>query len=458
MTPPDGAPILSSDAMRAAEQAAIAAGTSADTLMARAGTGIARWAQRLGADHDMLVLCGPGNNGGDGYVAARVLAAAGCDVRIAASAPPATATAAAACAQWAGGVEPLETAGGAAIVIDCLFGTGLSRPLDAPVAAALARLVGSARIAIAADLPSGIDADRAEPLGDVPRVHLTCALGTLKPAHLLEPAASHCGAVRLIDIGVAVPDGVRSASPPQFVPPGPDAHKYTRGMVAIIGGVMPGASALAAEAALRAGAGYALMLGGAGGGPLAGVHREFDAAALADSRIGAVVVGPGLGRDAAARAKLDAALASFAPLVIDGDALHLVDPMRLRERTAPVILTPHAGEFAALFGASGGNKIARAQLAAAASGATIVFKGADTVIADPGGAVRVRRAGQHWLSTAGTGDVLAGAIAAMLAGGLGSLAAAEAGVWLHAEAARRLGASFIADDLARAISAARGAL
>lgn len=449
----EGAPILTAAQMRAAEDAAIAAGTSAAVLMQRAGAGVADWVRRLASGHEILLLCGPGNNGGDGYVAARVLRREGLDVRVAASGDPRTDIAAAARAEWDGPVEALDAAA-APVVVDCLFGTGLTRALEPGLAAAFERLAGAARLVIAVDVPSGLDADRAEPLGRVPNVHLTLALGALKPAHVLQPGAAICGAVKLVELGIDVPRQTRVVARPVLRTPGPYAHKYSRGMVAMVGGAMPGATALAGEAALRAGAGYVLMLGGQGG-PDAVVHRAYDASALGDARIGAVLIGPGLGRDDGARGKLAAALASGHPLVIDGDALHLLDPESLRGRAAPVILTPHAGEFAALFGEGAGNKIDRALAAALRSGAVVVFKGADTVIAAPDGRVRVAIGANGWLSTAGTGDVLAGAIAGLLAGGVDPLFAAEAGVWLHAEAARRLGGAFIADDLARAMTSAR---
>lgn len=451
-----GAPILTAAQMRAAEDAAIAAGTSAAVLMQRAGAGVADWVRRLAGGSEILFLCGPGNNGGDGYVAARILRREGLAVRVAASGDPRTDIAADARAAWDGPVEALDAAA-APVVVDCLFGTGLTRALEPGLAAAFARLASAARLVIAVDVPSGLDSDRTELLGSVPNAHLTLALGALKPAHVLQPGASLCGAVKLVELGIDVPCLTHVVAQPALRTPGPDAHKYSRGMVAIIGGAMPGATALAGEAALRAGAGYVLMLGGQGG-PDAIVHRAYDASALGDRRIGTVLIGPGLGRDEDARDRLAAALASGRPVVIDGDALHLLDPDALRERSAPVILTPHAGEFAALFGAGAGNKIDRARAAAVRSGAVVVFKGADTVIAASDGRVRIATDASYWLSTAGTGDVLAGAIAGLLAGGLDPLDAAEAGVWLHGEAARRLGRAFIADDLARAMTSARAGL
>ncbi|RIA45887.1 hydroxyethylthiazole kinase-like uncharacterized protein yjeF/hydroxyethylthiazole kinase-like uncharacterized protein yjeF [Hephaestia caeni] len=460
MTPIAGQPVLTANEMRAAEQQAIDAGGSVEALMERAGREVARAVARLASRAPVLVLCGPGNNGGDGYVAARFLAGIGLDVRVAASAAPATAAARAARAGWSGPVTPVADAQPAAILVDALFGTGLKRPLDPALADCLRTLAGKARRTIAVDLPSGVTTDDARTLGDVPIFDVTLALGAFKPAHLLQPAARHCGETRLLDIGVDVRSDLHVIEKPSLRTPDADSHKYNRGMVTIVGGAMTGASLLAAEAAMRAGAGYVALLGGQGGGPHALVHKSFDDDALDDDRIGALLIGPGLGRDDGAARRLDRALATAHRLVLDGDALHLLkDRMAVLEsRAAPVILTPHAGEFAALFGEGEGSKIDRARAAARETGAIVVFKGADTVVAAPDGRARIVGDTNDWLSTAGTGDVLAGVISAMLAGGMPPFEAATAGVWLHADAARRLGAAFIADDLAAMLTESRASL
>lgn len=442
-----GLPILTAADMRAAEEVAIAAGTDVDTLMEQAGAGVARWAARLAPGAPVLVLCGPGNNGGDGYVAARLLREGGADVRVAALADPKADAARRAAAQWDGPVDALHDAASAPVVIDALLGTGASRPLAAPDAA---RVIGAAKLAIAVDVPSGLDADGVRAPDGVGRCHLTLALGALKPAHLLQPGAELCGAVRLVDIGVHTAGDTHVLPAPDLPAPGPNAHKYSRGMVAVVSGAMPGAALLAAEAALHGGAGYVMLAGGkTAGGPHALVRRRLDDDTLGERRISGVVVGPGLGRDAEAQRRLGLALASGHPLVIDGDALHLITPDAI---PADSILTPHAGEFVALFGAGEGSKLDRTRAAARARGAVIVHKGADTVIAAPDGRAVIAPPTSAWLSTAGTGDVLAGAIAAQRAAGLDPFAAAQAGVWLHARAAERLGAAFIADDLPRALS------
>lgn len=448
----EGQPILTAAAMKAAE---LASGIDLFTLMTRAGEGVATAVARLAAGREVLILCGPGNNGGNGYVAAALLRRGGIAVRVAASAEPATDLARRARAGWDGPVELLADAAPAPVVVDALFGTGLSRPLDDGLATWLHRLVDAAQLAVAVDLPSGVATDDGACLSDPPSFHLTLALGALKPAHLLHPPAARCGAVRLLPIGIEAESDLAVLAPPRLTPPGWDAHKFTRGLVVVIAGAMPGAGALAATAAARAGAGYVLLLGSATDRlPHAIVRRRWSRDMLTDERIGAVLIGPGLGRDDAARAKLAAALDAPHPLVLDGDALAFLEPAQLKTRTSPTVLTPHAGEFARLFGEGQGSRIDRARAAAAASGAAVVLKGADTAIARPDGQARIATTGPTWLSTAGTGDVLAGIVAARLAAGRDAFDAAGEGVWLHAEAARRAGPAFVADDLAAHLPAA----
>lgn len=460
MTPIAGHPILTTLEMRAAEQRAIDAGVSVETLMDRAGHGVAAAVHRLAAGARVLIVCGPGNNGGDGYVAAAALAAAGHDVRVAAIAAPNSEAARKARTGWTGPIEAIDAAEPAPVLVDALFGTGLSRGLDERLSMRLCALAEAARLSIAVDLPSGVATDDGCVLSAVPDFDVTLALGAIKPAHLLQPAAKHCGAIRLIDIGIDASSAVQVIAKPALSNPGPDLHKYSRGMVAVIGGAMGGAALLASTAAMRAGAGYVVLLDGNEGGPHALVRRAFSDQPLDDDRIGALLIGPGLGRDAQAADKLDRALASDRPLILDGDALHLLKDRlgRLRDRAVPAILTPHQGEFVALFGKLGGSKLDRARTAAREANAIVVYKGADTVIAAPDGRARIAGDANDWLSTAGTGDVLAGTIAAMLAARLDSLDAAAAGVWLHGQAARRLGAAFIADDLADALTSVRAAL
>ena len=453
MIPIEGQPILTAAAMRVAEEGAAPTPGAMYALMERAGAGVADAVHRLAAGAEVLVLCGPGNNGGDGYVAATALARAGHAIRVAATGEPRTDSARRARSAWIGPIEPLNRAAAAPIMIDALFGTGLTRPLDDAVIGPLNALAGAARFRVAVDLPSGVATDDGIVPSVPPSFDITLALGALKPAHLLQPAARYAGEVRLLGIGVPVASSICALARPTLAEPGPNAHKFTRGLVVVVGGAMPGAAALAAEAAAHAGAGYVISLGGGLAGPHAIVRRPWSPEALDDPRVGAVVIGPGLGRDQSARDRLAVAYASPHPLIVDGDALALLDPDLVRP--APTILTPHAGEFDRLFGAGGGGKITRAQAAARRADAVVVFKGADTVIAAPDGRVVVGASRGHWLSTAGTGDVLAGACGAMFAFGLDAFDAASAAVWLHGEAARRLGPAFLADDLARALPAAR---
>jgi len=458
--PIDGLPVLTAAEMRAAEQAAMVGEVTEATLMDRAGSAIAQAVARLAAGREILVLCGPGNNGGDGYIAAAGLKRQGLAVRVASSEAPRSAGAGRAAAIWGGAVEPLDGTRPAPVLVDAIFGTGLSRPPSGEVQDTLIRLAEAAWLRIAVDLPTGIATDNGKALGKVPRFDVTLALGAVKPSHLLQPAASAMGQVRLLDIGIATHSQARALTRPNLPEPDANSHKYSRGMVAVMAGSMSGASELAALAALRAGAGYVLHLASGGrpgsAAPHAIVRRDYAADALDEDRIGAVVIGPGLGRDRDASERLEAAFASGRPLVIDGDALRLVELATLATHHGPRILTPHGGEFVHLFGEVTDDKLTATRRAARQSGAVVVHKGADTVIAAPDGQAILCPEASPWLSTAGTGDVLAGAVGAMLAAGLEPLAAAEAGVWLHAQAARACGKAFIADDLADALSAVRG--
>jgi hydroxyethylthiazole kinase-like uncharacterized protein yjeF len=415
--------ILTAAEMRAAEEAAIAAGTPVELLMERAGRAAAEAIWRYAGPLPALVLCGPGNNGGDGKVIARELRARGVAVREA-------------------GLNALDGQG-APLLIDALFGTGLSRPLDDGVARRLIALAGEARVRVAIDLPSGVATDDGSILSPVPDYDLTITFQTLKPSHLLQPAARHMGRIVVADIGIAAASDLSQIGPAALAAPGPDDHKYSRGLVTILAGEMPGAGALAAAAAMHAGAGVVRLQARAfvPGVPAAVIqtpgdpHRRLD-----DERIGALLVGPGLVAD---EALLDAALASGHPLVLDAGALSLLGG----RRAEGAILTPHEGEFRKLFGERTGSKVERARAAAAESGAVIVYKGADTVVAAPDGRAAIRGCESSWLASAGTGDVLAGIVAAMRARGLAPFEAACAGVWLHGRAAERAGPGLIADDL-----------
>lgn len=441
-------PILTAAAMRDAEQAAARAGTPLDLLMDRAGHALARLAFRIAAGRPIHILAGPGNNGGDGYVAAHYLAAMGVNVTVSALAAPATDLARQASARWGRAVTSL--AGAVipnAILIDCLFGTGLNRTLDPQSVEALSRHASSAARIIAADVPSGLASDSGAELGCPINADVTLAFGALKPAHLLFPGAARIGRVLLDDLGLKIDSRMITAVMPPLVAPGFASHKYARGLVAVVAGKMAGAAELAARAALRSGAGYVRLIGSAlpPSPPLAIVRQGWrDGAALADDRIGAIVIGCGLGQGEDAHIRFDAARASAKPLVIDADALSLLGEAPFDQ---PAILTPHPGEFARIAGADAEDKISATLHLAARYNAVVIHKGPDTVIASPDGRVAIASPGNSWLSTAGTGDVLAGIAGAMLARGLPAFEAAQAAVLLHQSAAERSGKGFAADDL-----------
>jgi hydroxyethylthiazole kinase-like uncharacterized protein yjeF len=450
-----GRPILTAEKMRAAEQAAIDAGTSIEALMERAGSALAEAAYRFAGPTPVLILCGPGNNGGDGYVAARHLATRGVAMRVAAIDEPQSDAAKWARSQWSGEVESLSSDTVAApVVIDALFGTGLKRGLEASVSQQLSRLCDAAAARIACDLPSGVDADNGTELSAVPKFDMTVTFGALKPAHLLHPAMHKCGRLVLADIGIAAGTDWHEIGQPTLPPLDPGGHKYDRGLVHALAGTMAGAIALAAKGAARAGAGYVRISTSKPIDGLPSAIVQIDTAPVNDERIGCLLVGPGLGDIPQV---LTLALTSKAPKLIDADAIGLLgEPERLKGQDA--IVTPHEGEFRKLFGELPGSKPDRALEAAKRSGAIVVYKGPDTLVASPDGRLGFAPPAPAWLASAGTGDVLAGIIAAMRARGLPSFEAACAGVWLHGRAAGIAGPEMIADDLAAAIPQAIAAL
>ncbi|MEQ7872711.1 NAD(P)H-hydrate dehydratase [Sphingomonas sp. ASV193] len=422
-------PILTAAAMRAAEQSVIERGATVETLMERAGAALAEAVMRFTWPMDTLVLVGPGNNGGDGNVASRVLREAGWPVRVVELG------------------EAFDRAENAPLVIDCLFGTGLSRPLEEAVSTKLLSLVSAADLAVACDLPSGVASDDGTLLSPVGDYDLTVTFGALKPAHRLMPAMAHMGRVVLADIGVDAAGDWFEIGAPDLPPIDPAGHKYSRGLVHALAGTMPGAIALSATASAKAGAGYVRV---STSKPIEGLPHavvQVGTADMADERIGCLLVGPGLGD---LPQVLTLALTSKAPKLIDADAIGLVgEPERLKGQDA--ILTPHAGEFAKLFGELAGSKAEVALAAAEASGAVVVYKGPDTLVAAPDGRLGFASPAPAWLASAGTGDVLAGVIAACRARGMEAFDAACAGVWLHGRAAEAAGPAMIADDLVAAL-------
>lgn len=453
-----GTAILTADQMRAAEQALFATGIAEYDVMERAGSAAAEIIWRAGGMRDVLVLCGPGNNGGDGFVIARLLRERGVNVHVASTGSSNTPSSRQARALWDGPIEDIAAARPATQIVDALFGTGLSRGLSDPLSGHLIKLVEAASHSYAIDLPSGIGADDGTLLSPVPRFDICIALGTLKPAHVCFPGASRFDRLAFADIGIGVASAqVRMLRPPSLAAPASDAHKYTRGLVAVLGGALPGAASLAALAAAHGGAGYVRLVTEdiVVGLPHAIVqHFGAPEEAFVDPRIAVSIIGPGLGRDEKNIARMKGALAAGHPAVIDADGLLGLKVLGFGALPDNAILTPHEGEFDALFGPLRGNSIARTQAAAATSGAVVILKGAHSIIAAPDGRTSVSTRASSWLSTAGTGDVLAGVCAARLAVSGDPFGAACEAVWLHTDAARRAVAAFVADELIAHLPAA----
>lgn len=457
------AQVLTAAQMRAAEQALFDTGLSVSALMEIAAGGAAEWVRRVAAGRSVSVLCGPGNNGGDGYVIARHLREAGNAVSVIAPLAPATEAALEARARWDGAVATSGKVEGE-VFVDCLFGSGLARPLVPEHALLLRDLASRHRCRIAVDVPSGIASDSGAVLNEkLPAYHLTLALGAWKFAHWSLPGRALMGQKRLVPIGIApTGDAAVLVERPRICAPTRDAHKYRRGLLGIVAGAMPGASLLAAAAAQHAGAGY-VKLFAQEADPRTPADIVTDTAplddALADPRIDTVLVGPGLGRDEAARARLETALASAPALVVDADALMMLAPAMLN-RNVPLLATPHDGELDALcraFGVIAEQRRERAAALAKVSGMVILAKGPDSVVAAPDGRLALARPAPSWLSVAGTGDVLAGIAASRMAGGAEPYTAACEALWLHGEAARRAGPAFTPSQLAERVAEALAA-
>jgi NAD(P)H-hydrate epimerase len=462
--------VLTVAEMRAAEAYAAQHGVSYAAMMQTAGAAVSDAAQRRWSAQPTLVLAGPGNNGGDGFVAAEALRRAGWPVRVAmieATSPSAEAVAAR--AAYAGLCEPLTPAAleGASLVIDALFGTGLSRGLSGVAAETVAAL--GDRPVLAVDLPSGVETDSGAVWAPAVRAAATVTFFRKKSAHLLLPASELCGTVEVAAIGI--PD--EAVTTPRLVENTPSlwqaalpslrvaAHKYERGVVLIRGGArMTGAARLAARAAQRVGAGMVILSSPHAAAALyAGalesviVRDDFEAPwaeSVQASPLDALLIGPGLGPAAQGRDEVLAALSVRKPTVLDADGLSLfrAAPHDLFAALHPAcVLTPHEGEFQRLFGTLPGDKVARARQAAQTAGCVVLLKGADTVIAAPDGRALINRNAPPWLATAGAGDVLAGLIAGLLASGVDPLGAAAAGAALHGAVATAFGPGLIAEDL-----------
>lgn len=494
---PDSLALLSVAEMAAADEAAIATGIAGFTLMERAGRAVADAVSRRGRPGErVLVLCGPGKNGGDGFVAAGLLVARGFAVTLALAGEreQLAGDAGQAALGWQGpvlaieGVRPEDHA----IIVDALFGAGLNRPLEGSVATQVEQVNASGRPVVAVDVPSGVSGDSGLTGGPAIRAAETVTFFRLKPGHQLYPGKGLCGVVTLADIGITAElafgpgkPAVKTFSnePPlwrsQFARHEAGTHKYRRGAVAVAAGGLAGVGAprLGARAALRIGAGLATIIcrpealaAHAGRGPdalmqVAAADSTAFEALLAKRKVAALLAGPALGLDAMAENIVMAAVRSAAPLVLDADALTLLARSQVLlvelvgRRNAPAVLTPHEGEFERVFGTEGAfsptsSRLARARAAAAATGAVVVLKGADSVIAAPDGRAAINATGSPALATAGSGDVLGGAVAGLLAQGMPAFEAACAAVWLHGKAGEALGFGLIADDLPEALPGA----
>jgi hydroxyethylthiazole kinase-like uncharacterized protein yjeF len=475
--------LLTPAEMAEADRAAILSGARGIDLMEMAGAAVAEAALRLSSDATRVtILCGPGNNGGDGFVAARLLRDRGLTVRVALLGDTAKlrGDAATAAQGWGSEVEPAEPGiwHDADLIIDALFGAGLARPLDGRALAIVEAINASNVRVLAVDLPSGISGESGAVLGAAVRATATVTFFRRKPGHLLLPGRVNCGPVEVADIGI--PAAVLRAIKPttshnapalwreSFPVPTIEGHKYSRGHVAVHSGgiASTGAARLAARAALRTGAGLVTIasptdaLAVHAASNLAVMVRHAEGAdalrdLLADPRFKAAVLGPGGGVGQAMRRTVRAAMRPGLAAVLDADALTsfagnaraLAAALR---KGGGTVLTPHEGEFGRLFGRIEGSKLERARSAAKMVGAVIVLKGADTVIASPDGRAAINDNAPPYLATAGAGDVLSGFIAGLLAQGMPAFEAAAAGVWLHGEAAAAFGPGLIADDLPEA--------
>jgi hydroxyethylthiazole kinase-like uncharacterized protein yjeF len=479
--------LLTNAEMAQADGLAIASGTTGIVLMERAGQAVA---DAVSARHPpgsrVTVVAGPGNNGGDGFVAARLLVERGNRVRLLLLGERGRlkGDAAEVASRWPGPVEAAtpQALGGADIIVDALFGAGLDRPVEGAGRQMIEAMNASGVPILAVDLASGINGSTGAVMGAAVRASASVTFFRRKVGHLLLPGRIHCGPVEVADIGIK-PDVLGRIQPRAFVNepalwrgefplPRIDGHKYSRGHAVVVSGgpVTTGAARLAARGALRAGAGLVTIAAPREALPIhaaantAVMVRPVDGAGeltafLADRRFNAVILGPGGGVGAGLREQVLAALAGARAVVLDADAItsfssnsdELFDIISARYEH-PTVLTPHEGEFSRLFSflikdPEKQSKLRAVRAAAKLAGATVVLKGPDTVIAHPDGRAAINANAPPWLATAGTGDVLAGFVGGLLAQGMPAFEAASAAVWLHGEAASEVGPGLISEDL-----------
>ncbi|MBX9709590.1 MAG: NAD(P)H-hydrate dehydratase [Xanthobacteraceae bacterium] len=477
--------LLTTLEMQEADRLTIAGGTDGFALMQRAGRAVADGAVAMSESGPVMVVAGRGNNGGDGFIAAADLAARGREVSVIllCKRESLKGDAARAAQEWKGDVLPCVPAslGHPALIIDALFGAGLDRPVKGDAYEMIAAINASDVPVLAVDLPSGINGTTGDVMGIAVDATRTVTFFRRKPGHLLLPGRLHCGdEVHVADIGIKtdVLDTIRPRAfentpdlwHESFPVPQTDGHKYARGHALVVSGDMAatGAARLAARAALRAGAGLATLV--SPGDALAvnaaaltavmirsaDTSKQF-AKLLEDKRLNACVIGPGAGVGERTRDFVLEILSAQRNVVLDADALtSFADhPEQLfsaiRSAGAQIVLTPHDGEFARLFKSeiadASLSKLERTRMGATQSGAVVLLKGADTVVASPDGRAAIASNAPPWLATAGAGDVLAGIIGGMLAQGVDAFDAASIGVWMHGEAAQQFGPGLIAEDL-----------
>ncbi|MBO4222513.1 NAD(P)H-hydrate dehydratase [Bradyrhizobium neotropicale] len=484
--------VLTTAEMERADRLTIAGGTPGFSLMMSAGQAVAEAAMDLVEEGPILVVAGRGNNGGDGFVAAAELAARGREVSVIllCERDSLKGDAALAARGWKYPVLPFnpQAIGKPALIIDALFGAGLDRPVKGEPYDMIEAVNAHDVPVLAVDLPSGINGTTGAPMGIAIRATETVTFFRRKPAHLLLPGRVHCGRVRVADIGIdpkvlaeirpATFENVPSTWQHAFPVPKIDGHKYSRGHVLAVSGdiAATGASRLAARGALRAGAGLVTLaspsdaLAVNAAALTAVMVRAVDNAIqfadlLNDRRLNTSMIGPGAGVGPRTRDFVHTALAAKRSLVLDADALtSFADaPERLFEAIrashgAEVVLTPHEGEFPRLFSDisnkyPGRSKLERVRAAAERSGAVVLLKGPDTVVAAPDGRATIASNAPPWLATAGAGDVLSGIIAGLLAQGTPAFEAASTGAWMHGEAGAEAGPGLIAEDLPETLPA-----